>query len=338
MPGRRRRARPEADRRHAPGHRLRRPQLRRRRPRRGRAARRGPARRLRHLGAQDLRPCQQRDDLLRPRARPRRGPRRHHRAAGVVRATRRSGALKPGDDAISLLGLDDEVVEVTVTPDRGYCFSLRGIAREYGHATGAPSATRRPSPVDRRRAPRLPGRGRRRRAAAGPRGLRPLRRPGRPRRRRRPGPRRTGCRSASRQSGMRPISLAVDVTNYVMLALGQPLHAFDVVAASAARSSSAGRARASSSRRWTTSERTLLPEDLLITDGGQAPLAIAGVMGGAATEVTAATTDILRRVRALRPDRRSPGPRAGTSWSPRRPSATSVASTPTWPPLPPSWP
>src|SRR5690349_11358048 len=42
-----------------------------------------------------------------------------------------AAGLKPGDDAIALLGLADEVVEVNVTPDRGYCFSMRGIAREY---------------------------------------------------------------------------------------------------------------------------------------------------------------------------------------------------------------
>ena len=45
--------------------------------------------------------------------------------------------LVPGTDAIPLLGLDRETVEVNVTPDRGYCFSVRGIAREYSHATGA---------------------------------------------------------------------------------------------------------------------------------------------------------------------------------------------------------
>ncbi|WP_341856077.1 hypothetical protein [Brachybacterium sp. GPGPB12] len=43
---------------------------------------------------------------------------------------------EPGDDAIAALGLADEVVEINVTPDRGYCFSMRGVAREYGHATG----------------------------------------------------------------------------------------------------------------------------------------------------------------------------------------------------------
>ena len=45
--------------------------------------------------------------------------------------------LAPGDDLVGVLGLDREVVEVNVTPDRGYCFSVRGIAREYSHSTGA---------------------------------------------------------------------------------------------------------------------------------------------------------------------------------------------------------
>src|SRR5690606_40801872 len=42
-----------------------------------------------------------------------------------------------GTDAIRLLGLDDVAVEINVTPDRGYAFSIRGVAREYAHATGA---------------------------------------------------------------------------------------------------------------------------------------------------------------------------------------------------------
>ena len=58
---------------------------------------------------------------------------------GIIRLAERLGRddLTPGEDAIPLLGLDRETVEVNVTPDRGYCFSMRGIAREYAHATGA---------------------------------------------------------------------------------------------------------------------------------------------------------------------------------------------------------
>src|SRR5690606_32900457 len=99
------------------------------------------------------------------------------------------------------------------------------------------------------------------------------------------------------QAGMRSISLAVDVTNYVMLDLGQPLHAYDLAALAApivVRRAAAG-------ERLTTLddvERRLDPEDLLITDSpggarGGRVLGLAGVMGGAETEVSPSTSDVL---------------------------------------------
>jgi phenylalanyl-tRNA synthetase beta chain len=91
---------------------------------------------------------------------------------------------------------------------------------------------------------------------------------------------------------MRPISLAVDVTNYVMLALGQPLHAFDV---SRLQGPIVVR-RAQEGETLKTLDgvqRKLYPQDLLITDGGTTVLAIAGVMGGATSEVGESTTDVL---------------------------------------------
>ena len=117
------------------GHRLRRAQLRRRRPRRRAPAGCGAARAVRDRGAQDVRPRVRRHDLLQRRARPGRRPRRDHRAG---RAARRRGRGRPRarDDAIALLGLADEVLEINVTPDRGYCFSMRGVAREYALSTG----------------------------------------------------------------------------------------------------------------------------------------------------------------------------------------------------------
>jgi len=199
--------------------------------------------------------------------------------------------LTPGDDAIELLGLADEVVEVTVTPDRGYCLSMRGMAREYAHATGG---------VFRDPAAMAP-------AAANTGGYAvqladeaPLNG-------------RDGCdRYVARvvrgvnasavsppwmqkrltQMGMRPISLAVDATNYVMLLLGQPLHAFDVSTLRGpivVRRAQAGETL----RTLDDVQRTLYPQDLLITDGGTSVLAIAGVMGGATSEVGASTTDVL---------------------------------------------
>ena len=203
--------------------------------------------------------------------------------------------LTPGTDAIPLLGLDRETVEVNVTPDRGYCFSVRGVAREYGHATGAaftdpvqaldaaaPGPTTGGFPVELRDDAPIRGReGCDRYVARVVRGIDVA------------APTPAWMAARLTEAGMRPISLPVDVTNYVMLGLGQPLHAFDLsslVAPIVVRRTRAG-------ERLTTldgADRALDPGDLLITDGGgERPVAIAGVMGGADTEVGTATRDVL---------------------------------------------
>ena len=184
---------------------------------------------------------------------------------GIIVLGRGHGAgltAEPGDDAIALLGLADEVVEINVTPDRGYCFSC--------------AAWPRVLPLDRCRVHRPGGgdpaageRGGEWRSAAGRfpaarrGGLLPLR----GRRRDRRGPDRADPAldgPTPHQAGMRPISLIVDVTNYVMLDLGQPLHAYDaqkLVAPIVVR-----RARAGESSPQPTTSPALDPEDLLITD------------------------------------------------------------------------
>ncbi|GAA1485721.1 phenylalanine--tRNA ligase subunit beta [Brachybacterium fresconis] len=202
----------------------------------------------------------------------------------------------PGDDAIALLGLSDEVVEINVTPDRGYCFSMRGVAREYSHATGADftdpvTTVEVPTPAGpgvavqlHDDAPLPSGPGCSRFVALEVHGVDPTAQT----------PRWMARRLT--QAGMRPISLIVDVTNYVMLDLGQPLHAYDaeqVVAPIVVRRARAG-------EELTTLDdvtRRLDAEDLLITDsdGGEGArvLGIAGVMGGEDTEVSPATRDIV---------------------------------------------
>lgn len=203
--------------------------------------------------------------------------------------------LTPGTDAIPLLGLDRETVEVNVTPDRGYCFSVRGVAREYGHATGAtftdpvvdldakaPQPTEGGFPVELSDDAPIRGRdGCDRYVARVVRGIDVA------------APTPPWMATRLTEAGMRPISLPVDVTNYVMLGLGQPLHAFDLATLEAPIV--VRRARAG--ERLTTlddADRALGTGDLLITDrGGERPVAIAGVMGGAATEVGAETRDVL---------------------------------------------
>jgi phenylalanyl-tRNA synthetase beta chain len=202
------------------------------------------------------------------------------------------GDVVPGADAIALLGLAEETVEVNVTPDRGYAFSLRGIAREYSHATGAvftdPALVDVPAPGADGFAVKLADDAPINGAAGCDRYVARIVR---------------GVNSSAssprwlqrrlEQAGMRPISLAVDVTNYVMLAVGQPLHAFDLDRLNGPIVVR----RALADEKLTTLdgvERVLDPEDLLITDSaGSRVLALAGVMGGASSEVREQTTDLL---------------------------------------------
>lgn len=201
--------------------------------------------------------------------------------------------MSPGDDLISAFGLDEEVLEVNVTPDRGYCFSMRGIAREYSHATGAsyrdPAAiavdTATSGGCDVELTDDAPIRGVpgcARYVARAVRGVDVNAATPRWMARRLLG------------AGMRPISLAVDVTNYVMMTLGQPLHAFDcahVQGPIVVRRAHPGETLVT----LDDVERTLHSEDLVIThgEGAESVLALAGVMGGASSEVTGDTTDVL---------------------------------------------
>jgi phenylalanyl-tRNA synthetase beta chain len=212
--------------------------------------------------------------------------------AGIIRLNTWGIEADPGTDAIRLLGLDEQTVEVNVTPDRGYAFAVRGIAREYALSTGAlfsdPANLEVPKPTDDGFAVRIDDAspvngvaGCDRYVARVVRGIDPTA----------PSPR--WMQRRLEQAGMRPISLAVDVTNYVMLGLGQPLHAFDLAKLDAPIVVR----RAVKGEKLTTLDdvtRSLDAEDLLITDGGGARvLALAGVMGGASSEVDAGTTDVL---------------------------------------------
>jgi phenylalanyl-tRNA synthetase beta chain len=194
-----------------------------------------------------------------------------------------------GEDAIRLLGLDDVAVEVNVTPDRGYALSMRGIAREYHHSTGAPftdPATRvvvgegsgfPVSLADSKPIRGVPGCTQF--IARVVRGIDAT------------APTPPFMVSRLALAGMRSISLPVDITNYVMLELGQPIHGYDLDSLTGGITVR----RAQPGETLTTldgQERALDPEDLLITDES-GPIGLAGVMGGATTEMGESTTSVL---------------------------------------------
>lgn len=195
-----------------------------------------------------------------------------------------AGELAPGQDLRQALGLDDEVIEIDLTPNRGDCLSVLGVARELGVLTGAPLIRDpKPPPIGPACDDRLPV------ALENPgacprytgrviRGIDVAR----------PSP--SWLQERLRRSGVRSLHPVVDITNYVMLELGQPMHAFDLSALE-------GGIRV---RQAQPDERiTLLdgqsvalePEDLVIADETRA-IALAGIMGGAASAVGEETRDI----------------------------------------------
>ncbi|RJQ70506.1 phenylalanine--tRNA ligase subunit beta [Pseudonocardiaceae bacterium YIM PH 21723] len=194
------------------------------------------------------------------------------------------GSAEPGDDAKPLLGLDDVVIDLSITPDKGFAMSARGLARELAAALDLdyhdPAVVELPEtegeswPVtieDEVGCPRFVTR---RVTGVDPAAPSPL-----------------WLRRFLTLSGMRSISLAVDVTNYVMLLLGQPLHAFD---ATKLKGGIIVR-RATEGEKLKTLdgvERTLTAEDMLVCDES-GPLSIAGVMGGEHSEIDSETTDVL---------------------------------------------
>jgi phenylalanyl-tRNA synthetase beta chain len=191
----------------------------------------------------------------------------------------------PGTPAGPVVGLEDVVIELAVTPDRGYCLSMRGIAREMG--TGLATEWRDPGAVtppawsgepawdvrveDADRCDRF--------SMIAMEGLDPT------------APTPWWIRRRLAQSAVRSISLAVDVTNYVMLELGQPMHAFDRDAVTGPITVRLAR----EGEKLTTLDgttRKLTDDDLLITDA-TGPIGLAAVMGGASTEIGDGTTSVL---------------------------------------------
>ncbi len=194
------------------------------------------------------------------------------------------GTAEPGADGHAVLGLDDVVFDLAVTPDRGYAMSVRGIAREIACAYDLNFVDPAAVPALPVEGPALPvtiqpGTGVSRFAlrpvtGVDPKALSPW-----------------WLRRRLMLSGIRPISPAVDVTNYVMLELGHPMHAHDrsrINGDFAVRFANPGETVVT----LDDVERTLHPGDVLIVDD-VAVVAIGGVMGAGTTEIDGDTTDVL---------------------------------------------
>ncbi len=195
-----------------------------------------------------------------------------------------AGAGEPGDDAFGVLGLDEDVIEFEINPDRAYALSLRGVAREAALAYGAPyrdPADRKVPPADDQGYPVVveDAIGCPVFVARSVSGFDPA------------APTPDWMRKRLEQAGQRSISLAVDVTNYVMFELGRPIHGYD-----ADKLTGPLRIRrAVEGERLTTldgNDRALSPEDLVVTDDSGI-IGLGGVMGGETTEMSESTTHVL---------------------------------------------
>lgn len=194
--------------------------------------------------------------------------------------------LRVGQPLAEALGLRETVIEVDLTPNRPDCASVRGIAREVGSFVGEPL-----QPLVDKVTP----------LSSSWQGYEVLiespdlcpRYTARKIRNVNIGPSPQWMQQRLNAVGMRPINNIVDITNYVMLEAGQPLHAFDF-ATLRGRQIVVRRPAADETTITTLdgSERTLDADTLLICDA-ERPIAVAGVMGGLNSEITAGTTEIL---------------------------------------------
>lgn len=204
--------------------------------------------------------------------------------SGIMTFSEEHAAI--GSDAIAGLEINDVIFDISINPDRGYALSIRGIAREVAGALGLSYR----DPVDSLRSLTFPETGKgvsakiadpatasvfylRTLSNFDPSATTPL-----------------WMRRRIEKMGMRSISLVVDITNYVMLELGQPLHAFDKSKIKGGLTIK----RAGKAQSFTTLDgqvRQLDQDDLMVCDDEQ-PLALAGTMGGAFSEISETTTEI----------------------------------------------
>lgn len=189
----------------------------------------------------------------------------------------------PGQDIAALLELDDHILDLSLTPDRGDCLGLRGLAREVAALNALPyrqrqipevpaaiTACQQVSVSRNADCPRYVGRVLRGVNAAAPTPAWMVER--------------------LRRGGQRSVNVLVDITNYIMLELGQPMHVFDL--GRIAGPITVRRAKRKESIRLLNAETVELATDCLLIADSDGPLALAGIMGGERAAVTSTTRDV----------------------------------------------
>lgn len=212
------------------------------------------------------------------------------KSEGII--TLEEGAATPGDDAREILGSGDTVFEVNVTPDRGYALSARGLTREIASAfdlafkdvaqdpsiagvdtSAVPEPAGESIPVEIEASTKAQRFGLRTVKGIDPKAQAPF-----------------WMQRELMLSGVRSVNAATDVTNYVMLLLGQPMHAFDadkIAGGLRVHSAEAG-------QKFETLdhvERTLTADDVVISDDNGIQ-SLAGVMGGTTSEISDDTVNV----------------------------------------------
>jgi phenylalanyl-tRNA synthetase beta chain len=199
-----------------------------------------------------------------------------------------------GDDAYKVLALDDTVIDIDLTPNRGDCLSIRGVARELAALTGKKLKT--------------PKRGNKVRASAVKNVTVKLTA-------KKECPRYVGrviegidssaetplwMQERLRRCGLRPIHPVVDVTNYVMLELGQPMHGFDLDKLKG--SIEVRLSRANEKLQLLTGQTVKLQKNTLLIGDKSGPVALAGIMGGEKTSVDEKTSNVFFESAFFSPD------------------------------------
>jgi len=202
-------------------------------------------------------------------------------------------SAKPGTPLAKYLQLGDQQLDVELTPNRGDCLSVAGLAREVSALTGARYSPikEKPSKIGTRRA--VPVKLAAAKACARYTGrvienINPANRTP------------TWMKERLRRGGVRSIHPVVDITNYVMLELGQPMHAFDLDrlhGAVSARFARSGESLALLDGKTIALDTT----DLVIADS-RGPVALAGIMGGEHSAVTESTTSVFLESAWFRPE------------------------------------